>query len=255
MTTGDHEKKRQIVEEQHIEGSPQVSANGHRLNASRFRADLIAWGQENFRAFPWRETDDPYRILIAEVMLHRTKAPQVMAVYSTFLRRYPGVDELAKASREDLLAALASLGLRQRVEMLHAMAQEITNRFDARVPESKAELTSLSGVSDYIAGAVRCFARNEPEALIDTNTVRVVGRLFGLKTTDSSRRNPVFKDLHTRLVDPNEPRAYNYAMLDLAARVCTKVRPPDCHRCPVKRHCRYGNDPYTAKATQEACPI
>jgi adenine-specific DNA glycosylase len=59
----------------------------------------------------------------------------------------------------------------------------------------------------------------------------------------------VFKDLHTKLVDPNEPRAYNYAMLDLAALVCTKVRPPDCHRCPVKPHCRYGNDPHTAKAT------
>lgn len=224
-------------------------ANGCRVDARRFRKDLIAWGQDNFRVFPWRETCDPYAILIAEVMLHRTKAPQVLAVYRTFLRRYPDTGELAKASREDLHAALASLGLRQRVDMLHVMVQEIMDRFDGRVPESKDDLLSLPGVSDYIAGAVRCFSRNKPEPLVDTNTVRVIGRLFGLQTTDSSRRNRLFKDLHAALVDPDEPRAYNYALLDLASQVCTKVRPPDCHRCPVRQHCHYGTSPHTIKAT------
>lgn len=219
------------------------------MDAGRFRADLIAWGHENFRSFPWRETGDPYAILIAEVMLHRTKAPQVLAVYPSFLRRYPDTAELAKASREDLHAALASLGLRRRVDMLYDMAQEIAHRPDGRVPETKEDLLALPGVSDYIAGAVRCFSRNEPEPLIDTNTVRVIGRLFGLKTTDSSRRNRLFRDLHAALVDPDEPRAYNYAMLDLAALVCTKVRPPECPACPVRQHCSYGQDPRTAKTT------
>lgn len=250
MLVGDenHEEKPQIVEKEHIKGSQHLAANGHRLDAGRFRGDIIPWGRENFRVFPWRETDDPYEILMAEVMLHRTKAPQVLAVYPDFLRRYPDVGELAKASREDLLAALASLGLRQRVEMLHAMAQEIRDRFDGRIPESKDDLVALPGVSDYIAGAVRCFSRNELEPIIDTNTVRVIGRLFGLETTDSSRRNRLFRDLHAALVDPDEPRAYNYAMLDLAARVCTKVRPPDCAHCPVRRHCSYGESPHTAKS-------
>ena len=248
MADGNHDKKRRTVEEEHIEGSPHVATNGHRVDADRFRADLLAWGPGNFRPFPWRETDDTYSILIAEVMLHRTKAPQVLAVYPDFLRRYPNAGELAKAPREDLLAALASLGLRQRVEMLHAMAQEIIDRFGGRIPEDKGDLISLPGVSDYIAGAVRCFSRNEPEPLIDTNTVRVIGRLFGLETTDSSRRNRLFRDLHAALVDPVEPRVYNYAMLDLAAQTCTKVRPPDCGRCPVRQHCSYGKNLHTAKS-------
>lgn len=247
--TGKHEKKQQIIEKEHIKGSQYVTANDHRLNVSRFRADLIAWGQDNLRVFPWRETCDPYAILIAEVMLHRTKAPQVLAVYPSFLLRYPNISELAKAPREDLHTALASLGLRQRVDMLHEMSQEIVNRFNGRIPESKEDLISLPGVSDYIAGAVRCFARNEMEPLIDTNTVRVIGRLFGLKTNDSSRRNRLFKDLHAVLVDPDNPGVYNYALLDLAAQVCTKVRPPECPACPVRQHCSYGQHSYTAKTT------
>jgi A/G-specific adenine glycosylase len=77
--------------------------------------------------------------------------------------------------------------------------------------------------------------------LVDTNTVRVIGRLFGLKVSDSSRRNRLFKETIAALVDPAEPRAYNYALLDLANLVCTKVRPPACEACPVRRHCLYGS--------------
>lgn len=227
-----------------------MAANGHRVDAGRFRGDIIAWGRENFRIFPWRETGDPYKILVAEVMLHRTKAPQVLPVYRYFVGRYPDVGELSKATRDDLYDVLVSLGLRRRVDMLYEMGQEIMTRFGGRIPEEKDELVSLPGVSDYIAGAVRCFSRNEPEPLIDTNTVRVIGRLFGLETTDSSRRNRLFKDLHAALVDPAEPRAYNYAVLDLAAQICTKVRPPDCPGCPVRRHCSYGLGPRTAKAAR-----
>lgn len=179
-------------------------------------------------------------------MLHRTKAPQVLAVYPSFLRRYPDMAALAEASREELHQDLASLGLRQRVDMLYAMGQEIVNRFAGRIPGSKEDLVSLPGVSDYIAGAVRCFSRNKPEPLIDTNTVRVIGRLFGLKTTDSSRRNRLFRDLHAALVAPDNPRDYNYALLDLAAQICTKVRPPDCPSCPVRQYCCYGRSSHTA---------
>jgi len=110
------------------------------------------------------------------------------------------------------------------------------------VPCDKADLLSLPGVSEYIAGAVRCFAWNQPEPLIDTNTVRVAGRLFGLETKDSSRRNRRFRELIAALVDPDEPRAYNYAMLDLADQVCMKKRPPECGKCPVRKHCVYGTN-------------
>jgi A/G-specific adenine glycosylase len=227
-----------------------VSANGHCVEAEDFRSSLVSWGRENFRRLPWRETRDLYEILVAEVMLHRTKAPQVLPVYRHFLQRYPTVEKLAGATRDDLHAALYSLGLRQRVDMFHDMAVEIMERFDGQVPAERGALLSLPGVSDYIAGAVRCFSLNEPEPLIDTNTVRVIGRVFGLKITDSSRRNRLFKDLITALVDPDEPRAYNYALLDLANLVCTKVRPPRCNECPVRRYCLYGLSPSTAKSAE-----
>jgi A/G-specific adenine glycosylase len=227
-----------------------VSANGHHVEAAKFRSSLISWGRDNYRSFPWRETDDPYKILVAEVMLHRTKAPQVLPVYRYFMQRYPTVEKLAGATRDDLHATLYSLGLRQRVDMFHDMAVEIVERFDGRVPAEKEALLSLSGVSDYIAGAVRCFALNEPEPLIDTNTVRVIGRVFGLKITDSSRRNRLFRDLITALVDPDEPQVYNYALLDLANLVCTKVRSPKCFECPVQKHCLYGLNPSTEKTME-----
>ena len=81
---------------------------------------------------------------------------------------------------------------------------------------------------------------NQMQPLIDTNTVRVAGRLFGLEIKDSSRRNHRFRELVTALVDPDEPQAYNYALLDLAERICTKKRQPDCFRCPVRKYCMYG---------------
>ena len=219
-----------------------VQADDHTIDAVAFRTVLIVWGQEHFRSFPWRLTEDPYRILMAEVMLHRTQAPQVTPVYEQFIARYPDVPALAAATKEELHDTLYSLGLRWRIDLIHAMAAGLMARFDGRMPHEKADLLSLPGVSEYIAGAVRCFAWNLPEPLIDTNTVRVVGRLFGLETKDSSRRNRRFRELIAALVDPDAPRVYNYALLDLADQVCMKKQPPVCVRCPVRKYCVYSTD-------------
>jgi A/G-specific adenine glycosylase len=218
------------------------------VDAALFQKSLIDWGRNNFRAFPWRFIDDPYCVLIAEVMLHRTQAIQVVPVYERFIENYPDEATLSRASREELVDALSSLGLRWRAELVYEMAVMLRERFDGQVPHEKAELLSLPGVSDYIAGAVRCFALNLPDPIVDTNTVRVTGRLFGLEIKDSSRRNRLFKDLIVALVDPNEPRAYNFALLDLAAIVCTKAKPPKCLECPVRQYCSYGLNSSTRKS-------
>jgi A/G-specific adenine glycosylase len=217
-----------------------VKTDDHTIDAIAFRKALISWGQEHFRSFPWRLTSDPYHILMAEIMLHRTQAPQVVSVYKQFVVCYPDISSLAQAEKEALHQELYSLGLRWRIDLIYAMAAELMNRFGGQVPREKASLLSLPGVSDYIASAVRCFAWNLSEPLIDTNMVRVVGRLFGLETRDSSRRNQRFKRLITALVDPKEPRLYNYALLDLADQICMKKRSPLCERCPVAAHCVRG---------------
>ena len=218
-----------------------VSTEQHSIETGPFRGTLIAWGEEHFRSFPWRLAEDPYCILMAEVMLHRTQARQVLPVYSRFVERYPDTGSLARASVEDLYRELSSLGLRWRIALIHDLAAEIRDRFNGRIPTEKDALLSLPGVSDYIASSVRCFAWNFPEPLIDTNTVRVVGRLFGLEIRDSSRRNPRFKKLIAALVDPKYPRDYNYALLDLAHLVCHRRRPPECELCPVRASCVYGS--------------
>jgi A/G-specific adenine glycosylase len=209
-------------------------------NAGDFRRTLIDWGEQHFRSFSWRRTDDPYRILMAEILLHRTQASQVSPIYDQFIVRYPNSAILAASTVEELHQALYSLGLRWRIDRMHEMAIDLVARYDGNVPAKKVDLLSLAGVSDYIAGAVRCFAWNIPEPLIDTNTVRVVGRLFGLEAKDSSRRNRYFRELIESLVDPIKPRVYNYAILDLADQICTKKRSPQCYRCPVRRFCTYG---------------
>lgn len=217
-----------------------VKANGHMIDAVAFREALIVWGRKHFCSYPWRLTEDPYLILIAEVMLHRTQAPQVVPVYERFIKRYSDVPTLAQATKEELHDTLYSLGLRWRVDLIHDMTGELMTYFGGRVPEGKEELLSLPGVSDYIASAVRCFAWNHPEPLVDTNTVRVAGRVFGLDIKDSSRRNQRFRNLIAALVDPQEPRAYNYAILDLAEQVCHGNKEPDHEKCPVLAWCAYG---------------
>lgn len=219
----------------------QVSAFEHTIDATSFRRDLIAWGNEHFRSFPWRFTRDPYHILLAEVMLHRTQAPQVVPIYERFFEKYPDLPSLSYATSEDLHYILYSLGLRWRVDLIIGMVKQINEQFAGQIPQEKVDLVSLPGISDYVAGAVRCFAWNMPDAIIDTNTVRIIGRLFGLPIKDSSRRNALFRRLISVLVDPHEPRPYNFALLDLGAEICTKAQRPLCERCPVQKYCVYGS--------------
>jgi A/G-specific adenine glycosylase len=225
------------MRDEHLSAIERIVA----FDAQSFRKTLRLWGQQNYRPFLWRQSNDPYHILIAEVMLHRTQASQVIPVYQKFIEQYPDIKSLLLASKSDLHDSLYSLGLRWRIEMIYEMVDEIIKRFGSEIPQKKADLMSLPGVSEYIASAVRCFAWNLPEALIDTNTVRVIGRLFGLEIKDSSRRNRLFRDLISALADPIKPAAYNYALLDLAERVCMKKKPPECKFCPVSKVCTYFN--------------
>jgi A/G-specific adenine glycosylase len=217
-----------------------TEANGHTVDVSEFHTTLLAWGKDHFRAFPWRLSHDPYAILIAEVFLHRTQVAQVLPVYEEYIHRFPDLHSAVKAPRDETHSLLCSLGLRWRVDLLLAMFHELADRFDGEIPTGKDELVTLPGVSDYIAGAVRCFAWNMPDALMDTNTVRVVGRLFGLEVKDSSRRNRTFRELAEALVCRSEPRRYHYALLDLADSLCTPGDQPGCARCPIAAQCRHG---------------
>lgn len=209
-----------------------------KVDVDIFREKLITWGHENFRNFPWRETSNPYQLLIAESLLHRTQAKQVVEVYKDFIRNYPDVQSLALADRDELEGALYSLGLFWRIDLIMDMAHDLVEQFDGQVPDDMEDLLSLPGVGPYIASSVRCFAFNYPDAIIDTNVMRSITRVFSIPFRDSLRRNRKFMTLAERLVDPANPRSYNYAILDLANQVC-KPKIPYCTECPLMYMCQY----------------
>jgi len=204
-----------------------------------FSKNLLKWWKNNKREFPWRKTHNSYEILVSEILLHRTRANQVIPVYIDFLERFPTIAALSEANIEDVKKILYPLGLSWRTELLHKMALEIMKKYEGKIPSKTKELEALPGVGHYIAAAVRCFCHGYPEVLLDTNTVRIIGRFFGIKKTDGSRRSRQFRELYEPLIDQKCPREFNYAMIDLGALVC-KPKNPICSICPLSKKCKYG---------------
>lgn len=203
-----------------------------------FWQQLLVWGIHHGRSFPWRNTSDPYRLLIAEMMLRRTQARQVVPVYEDFLRQYPTPQALASSAAEDIEQLLRPLGLLWRIPAFRQMAQRIVTEHGGNIPRDRVALLSLPGIGAYVADAVRCFAYNEFVALLDTNTVRVAGRYCGFPVHAESRRRAPVKRAVTGLIAPHAPRASNLALLDLAAIVCRPGQ-PHCTCCPVVAGCAW----------------
>lgn len=205
-----------------------------------FREQLLHWARVHGRDFRWRRTRDPYCILISEIMLRRTRAVQVEPVYSEFLRSYPDPESLSAAHPHDIKRSMQPLGLAWRTENMVALAADLKTRFNHRVPSAEEELKSLPGSGDYVTAAVMCFAYGKATPLIDTNVVRVLGRIFGLNIAGEARRRKEIKRAAARCVETQRPRDYHYALLDFAAKVC-KARSPNCPSCPFENKCNYGS--------------
>ncbi len=213
--------------------------SGSAASLSHVRTSLIRWWQSSGRTFPWRSTIDPFRILVAETFLHRTRAQQVEPVYVSFVRRFRSWRAVAKASPQDLAAVLGPLGLRWRVRRFHEMASMIVRRFEGRTPTERDDLEALPGVGHYKTSAVRCFALGVPEILLDTNTVRILGRLRNLRVSDASRRSALFRAEMGSILDIRRPREFNWALLDLGALIC-RPKSPRCRECPICACCAFG---------------
>lgn len=199
---------------------------------------IAEWGKFNKRKFSWRNTSDPYKIMIAEIMLHRTKASQVEPVYIKFVKKYPDFNSICISDPHEILSDLKGLGLKWRAKLLHKVACEIKDKYKCQVPTKKEELLKLPGIGLYIASAVMCFAYDIPEPLLDTNTVRVVGRVFGLEINDSSRRNKLFESIMKDLSYSNDLKHFLFSLIDFSAIIC-KSKNPKCNICPIKDICRF----------------
>ncbi len=200
------------------------------------RRGVLAWYRANSRPFPWRRTRDPYRILVSEVMLQQTQADRVASLYPRFLSKYPTVDELSEASRADVVRAWKGLGYNNRAVRLHAAVREIRSTYAGKVPEEIDDLDALPGIGKYTSRAVACFAYGLRTPLVDVNVRRVLSRIYRrMKTPGDLLDDAAVWKIAERVL-PRDAYAWNQALMELGARVCT-ARVPRCGACPVKTRC------------------
>ncbi len=198
---------------------------------------LLNWYKKNKRHFPWRETRDPYQVMVAEIMLQRTKAEQVLPIYTSFLKKFNNIQTLSRASSQELLDFFSKLGIIRRVKCLESLSKKLITNYDGKIPQSREELLSLPCLGEYSSDAILCFAYNRNVAVIDSNICRIVSRLFGLKTKGELRRDPNFRKMMNDLL-PQKAKEFNWAMIDLGATIC-KPRKPLCNLCPIVSICSY----------------
>ncbi len=194
------------------------------------RRRLLIWYRKNRRDLPWRRTRDPYAIWIAETMLQQTQVRTALPYYRRFLRAFPGVETLDRASKDDVLALWSGLGYYRRAENLKRAARIIAREHGGKIPREFDSLRSLPGVGAYTAGALMSIAFNRPYPALDGNARRVLTRLFGVKGE---------KDLHTiasRAARCARPGEWNQALMELGAATCI-ARDPHCPLCPLRRFC------------------
>lgn len=201
----------------------------------QFQQALVDWFQTFGRALPWRHTADPYQVLVAEMLLQQTDARKVVPVFETLVNQYPTATLLAAADRAEIEALIEPIGLHYRAERLHRLAVSLAV---GGVPSDEHELLKLHGVGRYMARAVMCFAYGQPVGVLDTNVLRILDRVFGIRSERSRpHTDREMWDMVNRLIPTAAAREYNLALLDLAAALCRPTN-PKCGECPLD-FCQY----------------
>lgn len=204
---------------------------------SFFSKNLITWYLQNKRDLPWRNTSDPYRIWLSEIMLQQTRVAQGLPYYLTFVTSFPTVEDLAKASEEKVLKLWQGLGYYSRARNLHFTAKYVANELDGSFPNSYKELLRLKGVGDYTASAIASICYAEPAAVVDGNVYRVLSRVFGVETPINSTAGiKEFKELAQALIDHSQPGVFNQAIMEFGARYCVPQN-PNCSACIFNDNC------------------
>ena len=225
------------------------------MNYKLLHNALIEWYEINHRVLPWRETDDPYKIWISEIILQQTRVAQGMEYYMRLVERFPDIQSLADAEEDEVLLYWQGLGYYSRARNLHKAAQLMKDhemfhqakgdkegdeaiRLKARGEEIFAALKSMPGVGDYTAGAIASFAFDLPHPALDGNVYRVLARLFDCEIAfDTTQGKKHFRKLAEDLLDREHPRLFNSAIMELGALHCVPTA-PDCSTCPLNTWCK-----------------
>ncbi|MEL6703425.1 MAG: A/G-specific adenine glycosylase [Bacteroidota bacterium] len=207
-----------------------------------FRGPLLDWFERVRRPMPWRAEDehgrrDPYRVWLSEIMLQQTRVDQATPYFERFTTTFPTVDALAEADLDDVLKQWEGLGYYSRARNLHRAAKQIVEEHDGRVPDTEAAISALPGIGPYTAAAVLSLAYGVPLAVLDGNVIRVLTRVFAID--DDVKRSPVTKALRrlaNDLLPVEQPGAFNEAVMELGATVCTPAT-PQCPGCSLRSAC------------------
>jgi len=197
---------------------------------------LREWYQTQGRDLPWRQTRDPYRIWVSEIMLQQTQVKTVIPYYHRWLETFPDLSTLAKSSLQTVLKQWEGLGYYARARNLHRAAQVIVNDYNGIFPQQLADVLSLPGIGRTTAGGILSAAFNQPLSILDGNVKRVLARLIALDTPPKKAINQLW-ELSDQLLDQNHPRDYNQALMDLGATLCTPKQ-PSCLLCPWRDFCQ-----------------
>lgn len=225
----------------------KVLAKRHpRKNTRAFRTSLIKWFQAHGKPHPWRQTRDPWAVLVSEIMLQQTTVASVLTNrrFEKFLDEFPDLQAIADAPEEQILRAWEGLGYYNRVRNLQKTSRAILADFNGEFPSDPATLESLPGIGRYTAGAISSFAFDQAAPIVDGNIARVLSRLFNFREAIDSTPGQTFSwNTATSLLDPRHPRLFNSALMELGQTLCTPKK-PGCLLCPVRDFCQT-RDPET----------
>ena len=216
------------------------------LDLATVREALLKWYEADHRSFPWRETTDPYEILVSEVMSQQTQLGRVVEAWEALLDRWPTVADLAAADRADVVAFWTdhSLGYNNRARYLHEAARQVVTDYGGELPREPAELEELMGVGPYTANAVASFAYNNGDAVVDTNVKRV---LYRGSAEIHNADDPPYEEIANALMPGGESRVWNNAIMELGGVACQKTPRCDEKRCPWREWCHaYQTGDFTA---------
>lgn len=205
-----------------------------------FQQALITWFDAVAQDYPWRRTNDPWHILVSEVMLQQTQVQTVLnkGFYTRFLEKYPTPVSIAEAPESDILSAWEGLGYYRRVRNLQNAARAIVHDHAGTFPTEHSLILQLPGIGQYTAGAVTSFAYNSSQAIVDANVARIFSRIFDYQErVDSSKGSKQLWHWAQELVSLDQARLYNSALMELGQQVCSN-KSPQCSICPIKPWCQ-----------------
>lgn len=211
----------------------------HQEEVKEAREILRSWGAENYQDYPWRRPGRAWHGLVAEILLQRTRAENVVPVYRVFVETFPTPADLARASEDQVQLIIYPLGLRWRAPLLVSLGKELTRL--GKVPDTFDELVVLPGIGPYVAAAWLSFHADGRGVLIDANIVRWICRMTGREYDGETRRKRWLRDFMEQLTPLAPVKEFNYALLDFTMLVCTPVN-PKCSECPFadRSLCEFG---------------